>query len=193
MKRMGAVYLQNCVCILPNLKGIRARLKEVATRVEAMSGSSYTFEIRKLGEPQLSEIVGLFRAQSDREYDEIVEECTTKFQKEIEFERFRQNYTYEEAEEIYSDLEKIRSWLARVVERDWFGSDRRAEAERQLAASEEAYEAFERDCYAASGGDGGEGAAVSRPLDRAPASNGSGERRRPQRRSGTVRAPRSPR
>ena len=150
MKRMGALYVQNCVCLLPGFRGVRKKLEAVAQRIEGMSGSSLTLEIRKIAEPGLSEVIAGFREQSDREYDEIIEECTTKFQKEIEFERFRQNFTYEEAEEIWSDLEKIRTWLARVVERDWVGSERRVEAERRVAESEEAFDAFERECFAAS-------------------------------------------
>jgi hypothetical protein len=150
MKRMGALYVQNCVCLLPGFRGVRKKLEEVAQRIEGMSGSSLTFEIRKIAEPALSEVIAGFREQSNREYDEIIEECTTKFQKEIEFERFRQNFTYEEAEEIWSDLEKIRAWLARVVERDWVGSERRVEAERRVVESEEAFDAFERECFAAS-------------------------------------------
>lgn len=150
MKRMGALYVQNCVCLLPGFRGVRKKLGEVAQRIEGVSGSSLTFEIRKIAEPELKEVIAGFREQSDREYDEIIEECTTKFQKEIEFERFRRNFTYEEAEEIWSDLEKIKTWLARVIERDWVGSERRIEAERRVAESEEAFEAFERDCFAAS-------------------------------------------
>jgi hypothetical protein len=150
MKRMGALYVQNCACLLPGFRGVRKKLVEVSGRIDGMSGSSLTFEIRKIAEPELGEVIAGFREQSDREYDEIIEECTTKFQKEIEFERFRQNFTYEEAEEIWSDLEKIKTWLGRVVERDWIGSERRAEAERRVAESEEAFEAFERECFAAS-------------------------------------------
>jgi hypothetical protein len=150
MKRMGALYVQNCVCLLPGFRGVRKKLQDVAQRVEGMSGSSLTFEIRKIAEPELTEVITGFRQQSEREYDEIIEECETKFRKEIEFERFRQNFTFEEAEEIWSDLEKIKAWLARVVERDWLGSERRSEAEGHVAESEEAFEAFERECFAAS-------------------------------------------
>ena len=187
MKRMGGLYLQSCVCLLPAHKGIRNRLKDVAGRVDGMAGSSLTLEIRRISEPQLSEIVGSFRDQSRREYDEIIEECTTKFQKEIEFERFRKNFTYEEAEEIYSDLEKIRNWLDLVTQRDWFGAANREEAERQLALSTDAYEQFEKECFAASS-DGetpalpGNGRAAARPI-------GAGRKRAGRRASRTTTLP----
>ena len=50
-----------------------------------------------------------------QEYEEIVEECETKFEREIEFEIFRGNLTAAEAEEIEADLEKIKTWFERVV------------------------------------------------------------------------------
>lgn len=199
MKRMGGLYVQKCVCLLPAFKGVRPRVRDVAARIDGMEGSSLTFEVRRIPEPQLSEIVAAFRAQSEREYDEIIEECTTKFQKEIDFERFRQNFTYEEAEEIYSDLEKIRSWLALVVQRDWFGASNRDEAERQVALGTDAYEQFERECFAASGDGEVEVEAVPAPsspaaeptFTRSIASGGrrSGRRARPRRPAASLPRP----
>ena len=192
MKRMGGLYLQNCVCLFPAFKGIRTRLKEVAERIAGMDGTSLTFEVRRIPEPQLSEIVAAFRDQSRREYDEIIEECTTKFHKEIEFERFRKNFTYEEAEEIYSDLEKIRSWLGLVVERDWFGSSSRDEAERQLALSSDAYEQFERECYAASESETEASPLLTEPApERALSRSIRSARRRNGRRTGVSRSAQS--
>ena len=89
----------------------------------------------------------------DKEYAEIIEECETKFVKEIEFEHFRQNYTFEEAEEIEQDLEKIRRWFARIVERDWFGADRRGEVEVWIEKCENCLNGFEQEVYRRSGDD----------------------------------------
>jgi hypothetical protein len=125
-------------------------LDRISERVATVSGSTLIFEVKKLGEPELSQVLEAFREQSYKEYEEIIEECTTSFHKEIEFERLRRNFTYEEAEEIYSDLEKLKSWLGRVSARDWFGCGRRQEAERHIAECEKAYEEFERECFAAS-------------------------------------------
>jgi hypothetical protein len=175
MKRMGALYLQNCVCLLPALRGMRAELRRISDRVATMSGSSLIIETKKLAEPELSQVLDAFREQSNKEYDEIIEECTTKFHKEIEFERFRQNFTYEEAEEIYSDLEKLKSWLGRVSDRDWFGSGKREEAERHVASCEKAYEEFERECFAASGMDV-PGQQAAPPAGRATGTPADGQR-----------------
>jgi hypothetical protein len=63
------------------------------------------------------------------------------------------DYRYEEAEEIREDLEKIRRWLDRVVERDWFEAGMREEVAAELTRCEGLLEAFEVDVYRRSGED----------------------------------------
>jgi hypothetical protein len=94
-----------------------------------------------------AQFVDGFRSQSAKEYAEIVEECETKFVKEIEFERFRNNYTFEEAEEIRQDLEKLRRWLDKVEARDWLEADGRELARQKVADCEVMLEQFEADVY----------------------------------------------
>src|SRR5262249_32327949 len=86
-------------------------------------------------------------------YAEIVEECETKFVKEIEFEHFRQNYTFAEADEIEQDLDKIRRWHARVQERDWFTAPGRADVEAWIARCDKLLEGFYAEVYARVAGD----------------------------------------
>src|ERR1043166_8167488 len=98
-------------------------------------------------------IVESFRALRSSEYAEIIEECETKFVKEIEFEHFRQNYTFEEAEEIEQDLEKIRRWFDRVRNRDWFKAERRDEVETWLMHCQGLLARFEEEVYRRRGSD----------------------------------------
>ena len=129
LKRLGSLYLQQCVCILPDQPELRAKVEHIVEKIEAMDGEHTLFEIPRLGERDEERIIESFRALRNNEYQEIVEECETKFVKEVEFEHFRQNYSFEEAEEIGQDLEKIRRWFDRIVARDWFGASGRQEVE----------------------------------------------------------------
>ena len=70
------------------------------------------------------------------------------FQKEIEFETFRKNFTYEEAEEIRIEFEKIVNWYERVSVRDWFGAPNREDAREWLARCELFIEVFEEQANA---------------------------------------------
>ncbi|MCL2781554.1 MAG: hypothetical protein FWD74_08760 [Actinomycetia bacterium] len=147
LKRLGGLYVQQAVCVLPDRDELRAALARVRERIDELGGSSVFLTLRDVEPASRAQFVDGFRRNSAKEYAEIVEECETKFFKEIEFERFRENFTFEEAEEIRQDLEKLRRWLRRVEERDWLGADGRAEATERVAACEVLLEQFEADVY----------------------------------------------
>jgi hypothetical protein len=144
LRRIGALPLQQAVVALPRGRGFEERLDAVEARVAAEGGSSYRFVVA--GGERLEEEWNALRR---REYDEIVEECETKFEREIEFELFRGNLTASEAEEIEADLEKIRAWFGRVAARDVFGAPDRDRADAAIARCAELLEDFERRVYAA--------------------------------------------
>jgi len=148
LRRLGGLYLQQCVCIFPDLPAVTTQVNKVAAKIPALGGETFLLEVPKLEPDEEQRIVAAFRDQRMKEYAEIIEECETKFVKEIEFERFRENYTYEEAEEIEQDLEKIRRWFDQVRQRDWFKAPRRDEVETWLARCQALLSAFEEDVLA---------------------------------------------
>jgi hypothetical protein len=153
LKRLGALYLQQCVCIFPDLPDLNGEVNQVAAKIPALGGETFLLEVPRLQPEDEARIIEAFRVQRASEYAEIIEECETKFVKEIEFERFRENYTFEEAEEIEQDLEKIRRWFERVRERDWFAAERRDEVESWLARCQTLLAGFEEEVYHRQGGE----------------------------------------
>ncbi len=148
LKRLGALSLQQCVCLVPRTETLTAAVARVQGKIADSGGESMAFKIPQLRPADEAKIIAAFRELRNKEYDELIEECATKFVKEIEFERFRHNYTFEEAEEISQDLEKIRRWCTRIVERDWFAADRREAAEAWIDRCQGLLDAFEQDVYA---------------------------------------------
>lgn len=148
LKRLGAYYPQQAVCILPGREGIREQVAVIRDRIAEMGGSDTYLEIPSLPSDQDAALVAAFLELAAKEYAEIVEECESKFVKEIEFERFRDNYTFEEFEEISQNLDKIRRWYADVTARDWFDSPNRKEAADWVKRCEALLDAFEADVYA---------------------------------------------
>jgi hypothetical protein len=148
LKRLGALYLQQSVCIVPSTAPLRAELERIAARIADLGGTYHLLPLRSLPPEEEAKIVDGFIAQSTLQYEEIIENCEVNFSKEIEFERFRQNFTYAEAEEIRHDLDKIRRWYDRVVERDWFGAPRRADALQWIERCERLLEEFEEEVFA---------------------------------------------
>jgi hypothetical protein len=147
LKRLGGFYVQQAVCVLPDREELRAGMVKVREKVTELGGSSVFLTLTDVEPDVRDQFVEGFRTQSAKEYAEIVEECETKFVKEIEFERFRENYTFEEAEEIRQDLEKLRRWLAKVEGRDWMDADGKDLARSRVADCERLLEEFEADVY----------------------------------------------
>jgi len=147
LKKMGALYLQQSVCILPEKEALLTALQKIAERITEQGGNYHLLPLNALPEEEDSKIVDGFIAQSNLQYDEIIENCEVNFSKEIEFETFRQNFTYAEAEEIGQELEKIRRWYDRVVERDWFDAARREEALKSIEHCAKLLEEFEEKVF----------------------------------------------
>jgi hypothetical protein len=90
------------------------------------------------------QVIGEFNGARDAEYAEILERLPA-FREELALERARGRVTYAEVEESEADLERFRSWLAKIGARDYFtapaGPTARAAvqaAAADLAAFEEA-------------------------------------------------------
>lgn len=147
LKQLGALYLQQCVCIVPSRTDLVDQIHRLTGRIDALGGSSWILEVPAIEPDQERRLIDAFRALRDREYAEIIEECETRFVKEVEFEHFRQNYTFEEFEEIEQDLDKIRRWYERIRHRDWFDSSGRAAVEERIAHCQTLLGAFEEEVY----------------------------------------------
>jgi hypothetical protein len=154
LKKAGAVYLQDSACVLPDTEAIRAELDPVLRRIDESDGSYHLLPLAKLPEEEDAKLVQLFVDQTTKHYAEIVEDCEVNFVKEIEFENFRENFTYEEAEEIRMEYEKICTWFDRVQERDWFGAPNEGEAREWLRRCESLLDEFEAKVFELQGGHG---------------------------------------
>ena len=89
LKRLGALYPQQCACIFPDIPGLTDDVQEVAAKIPALGGETFLLEVPRLTPEDEARIIDAFRAQRANEYAEIIEECETKFVKEIEFEHFQ--------------------------------------------------------------------------------------------------------
>ena len=143
LKKVGAIYLQQSVCIFPDSAAVKAELQPVLEKIAASKGEFHLLPVGRVTKQETDKLVSQFVDQTARHYAEIVENCEVNFQKEIEFETFRKNFTYEEAEEIRAEYEKIALWYERVRRRDWFNAPNRREAESWVRRCRQLLEAFE--------------------------------------------------
>ncbi|HEY1369292.1 MAG TPA: Chromate resistance protein ChrB [Gaiellaceae bacterium] len=148
LRSLGALYLQNSVCLLPQRAETERAVARLASRLRSEGGSCRSMTIAMTDANEEQDIVAAFSAERSDEYAEICSR-TPAFLEEISLERGRGRATYTEMEESEADLERLRKWLSRVRARDYFDADGRAEAEAAVAGCAEALAQFEAEALAA--------------------------------------------
>jgi len=162
LRRIGALPLQQAVVALPDVEPLKESLDAVAERIDAEGGLVYRFRLTDLSSDEEARLRSEWDALRAHEYEEIVEECETKFEREVAFEIYRNNLTAAEAEEIEADLDKVKTWFARVAARDVFEVPARARAEAAIAKCQELLDDFERRVFEA---ENEHGPSLEPPLD----------------------------
>ena len=143
LKKSGAIYLQQSVCVFPDNRDLRKDLEPTLERITSGKGEYHLLPLRALDAEEKAKLIQQFQDQTSNHYQEIIENCEVNFTKEIEFETFRKNFTYEEAEEIRAEFEKIVAWYERVLQRDWFGAPNQHTAKEWIDRCEKMLEEFE--------------------------------------------------
>jgi hypothetical protein len=148
LRSLGALYLQNSVCLLPQRSETTRAVARLLDRVQREGGEGQALAISLAETAEERRIVAAFSAERSDEYREICSR-TPAFLEEIAMERRRGRATYTEIEESEADLQRLRTWLERVQARDYFGADGRAEAEVAVERCGEALAEFEMEALAA--------------------------------------------
>jgi hypothetical protein len=169
LKKIGSIYLQQSVCVFPDNAELRRDLAPILQRIEQAGGEFHLLPLRRLDGDEEQKLINRFLEQTASHYREIVENCEVNFTKEVEFETYRKNFTYEEAEEIRSEFEKICAWFDRVRHRDWFGAPNEPEARAWVRRCEQLLEEFEAKVYDAQGEGNGQEPAARAAMRRRPA------------------------
>ena len=135
LKGMGAVYLQNGVCVLPKTDDHIRRLRMVQNDVAEAAGESVILETVALDRAQEEKVVARFKADRDDAYEEFIDKCDD-FEREVAKEITASHYTYAELEENDVDLKKLQGWLAKIEKLDFYGGERADEARARLKGCE---------------------------------------------------------
>jgi hypothetical protein len=135
LKSMGAVYLQNGVCLLPKTDEHARRLKILENDIAEMGGDAVILETVALDRAQEDKVVARFKADRDDAYREFIDKCDD-FESEIAKETAEQHFTYNELEENDVDLKKLQSWLEKIRKLDFYGGGLAAASAERLKSCE---------------------------------------------------------
>ena len=143
LKGMGAVYLQNGVCVLPKTDDHVRRLKMLQNDVTEAKGESVILETIALDRAQEERVVARFKAERDDAYEEFIDKCDD-FEREVAKEITANHYTYAELEENDVDLKKLQGWLVKIEKLDFYGGERADEARGRLKGCEAVLDDYAR-------------------------------------------------
>jgi hypothetical protein len=144
LRSLGALYLQQSVCLLPARPQVVREIRRLVDRVRHQGGTARVLTMAFTDPAEEQAVIAELNAARDAEYAEVLERLP-ELRKELADERARGNATYAEVEESEADLQRFRSWLDKIAARDYFGApagqdarDAVEQAAAELAAFEEA-------------------------------------------------------
>jgi hypothetical protein len=142
LRKLGAVYLQQSVCLLPDRPSVAKAILRLTARVRDQGGQARVLHVRVSDDSELARLIEQQRADRDIEYAEVVERAPA-FLAELEQETARGRTTYAEVEESEADLERFDRWLAKIAARDYFHADGGAAARAVVERCRQALARFE--------------------------------------------------
>ena len=144
LRSLGALYLQQSVCLLPARAEVLRDLRRLADRIHQQGGTARILRMRFADPAEEHAVVEELNAARDAEYAEVLERLPA-LRQELAEETARGRLTYAEVEESEADLDRFRTWLAKIAARDYFAApggqaarEAVADAAAELAAFEEA-------------------------------------------------------
>jgi len=141
IKKVGAVYLRDGVCALPERAETTAAFQRIAAKVEEFGGEATLVEAAHL-DPQRAEMLTT-ASQTARagEYGELSGEAEG-FLAHVRRETEHRAFTFAELEELEEDLGKLTRWTGQVRARDYFGGADAEAVTALLARCEEELAVF---------------------------------------------------
>jgi len=144
LRALGALYLQQSVCLLPARPEVLREVRRLADRIRHQGGTARVLSMTFTDPAEEQAVIAELNAARDAEYAEVLERLPG-LRQELADEQARGNATYAEVEESEADLQRFRTWLGKIAARDYFAApggqaarDAVEQAAGELAAFEDA-------------------------------------------------------
>jgi hypothetical protein len=143
LRSLGALYLQQSVCLVPARPEVVREVRRLADRIRHQGGTARVLSMTFTDPAEEQAVIAELNAARDAEYAEVLERLP-ELRRELADEQARGNATYAEVEESEADLERFRTWQAKIAARDYFqapAGHAAREAVEQAAAELAVFEA----------------------------------------------------
>jgi hypothetical protein len=141
VKKLGALYLRDGVCILPERSETIAAAGGLAARIDELDGQATVVRAARLDPTAAETVVARFQSARSDEYAEIAQAAEQLLQ-HIANETEHRDFSFNELEELDQDLVKLKRWIDQVRARDYFPHDADVAAEQLLEGCDEALSVF---------------------------------------------------
>jgi Protein ChrB, N-terminal len=142
LRSLGALYLQQSVCLLPATTDVTRDIRRLAGRVRQGGGTVRVLPMAFTDPAAEQAVITELNAARDAEYAEVLDRLP-ELHRELASEQARGRLTYAEVEESEADLHRFQAWLAKIEARDYFGVAGGEAARAAVAAAAAALAAFE--------------------------------------------------
>lgn len=141
IKKIGALYLRDGVCALPDRTETADALRQVAAKIAEFGGEATLVADAHLDERRAAALIAASRAARAEEYAELAREAEA-FLAHVHRETEHRAFTFAELEELEGDLAKLTRWTEQVRARDYFATEDGGRVGALLARCEEELTAF---------------------------------------------------
>ncbi|QSO55157.1 hypothetical protein JZ785_14325 [Alicyclobacillus curvatus] len=155
MKSMGALYIQQSVCLVPVTAETQKRKAQLEALVADNHGEVLLLEVEQLETASEAQMIALFNEHRQAEYKEFLDGCRA-FKQEIETESQLAKFTFHEVEENEAELARLKRWQRKILRRDFFRCEHASMSQSKLEECETSLREFTQRVYQAEGRTEGE-------------------------------------
>jgi hypothetical protein len=141
LKRLGAVYLHDGVCVLPDRPATRQALRAVRDRVREYEGEATMVENARLDPDTVDRLLGQARSARQAEYGAVME-TADQFLAHLRHETQHREFTERELAVLEADLAKLHRWYEQIRARDYVTAGGGEQAWERLTMCSQALESF---------------------------------------------------
>ncbi|WP_027415610.1 Chromate resistance protein ChrB [Aneurinibacillus terranovensis] len=121
IKKLGAIYLQDGVCVVPDSDDTHLFIGSLAEKVNEFGGQEYTFLSTTFSKEKNEEMIRQFNIARNQEYQELiprVHRIQEYFQEEEDWE-----FSESQARKIREEFQKLLRQFQAIETRDYFEAD----------------------------------------------------------------------
>lgn len=153
LKKKGSINIGQSMWVLPVSDAHLLFFSEISEEITQNKGIAFLLSASFINEINAPDVKELFNSARNEEYNEFLEKCED-FYKEIEKETKIENFSFGELEENEEEYKKLKEWLQKIQERDFFSSPSGIQAEQQLGNCQQLLEEFSSKVYRLSEAEG---------------------------------------